>query len=170
MVDSMCSELMTTPMACKICGQATAVRYHLRCGPLYVCVVCNFHQLDYLDNYDEADRASDGSVVKGELVDYIENQLHSCGARFDNQIHQLIRQGPLVGKRLLDVGCGGGLFLKRARDLGAEVKGIELDDARAWYCRSKYRLDVTRVPIENEYWEEYKETFDIITLWDVIER
>lgn len=34
-------------------------------------------------------------------------------------------EGPLAGKRILEIGCGTGYLLSRLRDLGAEVTGIE---------------------------------------------
>lgn len=38
---------------------------------------------------------------------------------------------PLAGAHILDVGCGLGLYMRRLRELGAQVYGVELDGERA---------------------------------------
>ena len=122
-----------------------------------------------LDEYSDIEPAIDKNALTDELSEYIENQLQASGKRFDNQIRLMETHGSLNGKKVLDIGCGGGLFLTKARDLGAVVKGIELDDGRASYCQSKHELDVVKRPVESEYWNEHSEAFDFVTLWDVIE-
>jgi SAM-dependent methyltransferase len=66
--------------------------------------------------------------------------------------------------RVLDVGCSIGLFLDAAADAGYETEGIELSQwARAEASR---RHTVYDKPLAELKW---KERFDIITLWGVIE-
>lgn len=73
------------------------------------------------------------------------------------------------GKRLLDVGCGEGLFLRVAKRLGAEVKGVEPSEfgsARARACG----LDVFTGTLEQFIEQEGTEKkFDIITCAHVID-
>lgn len=154
---------------CKICGSESHPTYQLRRGRVHVCRSCGFHHLDYLDECDDIDPSIDESALTDRLTEYIENQLQSSEKRFDNHIALLEAHGSLGGKKLLDIGCGGGAFLTKARDLGADAKGIELDDGRACYCRSRHQLDVVKWPIESEYWNEDLGAFDFVTLWDVIE-
>jgi SAM-dependent methyltransferase len=70
---------------------------------------------------------------------------------------------PVPG-RLLDVGCGDGMFLKTAKALGWEVTGTELSPCSA---DAGSGLDVLR----GEVWEvELPEAFfDVVTGWHVIE-
>ncbi len=76
----------------------------------------------------------------------------------------------LRGARVLDIGCGGGLFLSRLKAKGAQVTGIELSDSRAQYARAKHDLEIYKIPIENEFWQNgHTGAFDAVTLWDVIE-
>jgi 2-polyprenyl-6-hydroxyphenyl methylase/3-demethylubiquinone-9 3-methyltransferase len=71
---------------------------------------------------------------------------------------------------VLDIGCGGGLFLSLLKDAGAQVMGIELSDSRAGYARTKHNLDVYKSPVESDFWQKnYENYFDAVTLWDVIE-
>jgi 2-polyprenyl-6-hydroxyphenyl methylase/3-demethylubiquinone-9 3-methyltransferase len=71
---------------------------------------------------------------------------------------------------LLDIGCGGGLFLSKIKKLGVKVVGIELSDSRAEYAKTTHNLEIHKRPIESSFWEEnYNEYFNVITIWDVIE-
>ncbi len=71
---------------------------------------------------------------------------------------------------MLDIGCGGGLFLSLLKEKGADVIGIELSDSRAQYAKSKHNLDIDKHPIESDHWQKgYADFFDAVTLWDVIE-
>lgn len=47
----------------------------------------------------------------------------------DRHIQVLKQTGGLRGKSLIDIGCSFGRFLQLARFCGAEVKGVELDEA-----------------------------------------
>jgi SAM-dependent methyltransferase len=71
------------------------------------------------------------------------------------------------GKRLLDVGCAGGAFPVAARDLGFDVIGIEPSRWLANFARCTYAIDVRQGILEEKTFP--KQSFDVITLWDVIE-
>ncbi len=71
------------------------------------------------------------------------------------------------GKRVLDVGCAGGAFLVAAREMGFAVAGIEPARWMATYGRQQYQLDIRDGILEAGTFEE--RSFDVITLWDVIE-
>ncbi|HET7840528.1 MAG TPA: class I SAM-dependent methyltransferase, partial [Terriglobia bacterium] len=68
--------------------------------------------------------------------------------------------------RLVDVGCYMGVFLEVARQRGWQTKGIE---PSAWAARKAVQkgLDVTNAPFRKAPLEA--ESFDTVTLWDVIE-
>ena len=66
--------------------------------------------------------------------------------------------------RLLDVGCGSGLFLARMRALGWQVNGVEPDPEAARIGREHYGLDI-RSSVE----DLESERFDAVTLHHVIE-
>jgi 2-polyprenyl-6-hydroxyphenyl methylase/3-demethylubiquinone-9 3-methyltransferase len=95
--------------------------------------------------------------------------LQSNPERLENQVAAVMRHTTAAGKKALDIGCGGGLFLSKLKAEGADVTGIELSDTRAFYAKEKHGFQVVKRTIEDEYWLQFHGTFDIVTLWDVIE-
>jgi spore maturation protein CgeB len=72
----------------------------------------------------------------------------------------------LPGKRLFDVGAATGFFLNLARAEGFDVAGVEPADYAAGIARGK-GLDVKTGILEQGLLSP--ESFDVITMWDVIE-
>jgi 2-polyprenyl-3-methyl-5-hydroxy-6-metoxy-1,4-benzoquinol methylase len=71
------------------------------------------------------------------------------------------------GARLLDVGCAGGAFLVAARDHGFDVTGVEPSRWLMESGRTRYGLDIRQGILAPGLFPD--ESFDVITLWDVIE-
>lgn len=137
---------------------------------MFVCSSCGFHYTNYLDLLDSIDSKVDPSSLNDLERSYIASQLESNRERFERQTRLVQGYIDWPGRRVLDVGCGGGRFLSIARDRGAETIGLELSDSRIQYARTVYRLNVQKYPIDHSYWQEqYRHAFDVITLWDVIE-
>jgi 2-polyprenyl-3-methyl-5-hydroxy-6-metoxy-1,4-benzoquinol methylase len=128
-----------------------------------------FHYIDHLDPMEEVSPEIDGSGLTEAEVAYIEKSLQSNPERLENQIAAVKRHTTIAGKKALDIGCGGGLFLSKLKAEGADVTGIELSDTRAFYAKEKHGFEVIKRTIEDNYWSEFHGTFDIVTLWDVIE-
>lgn len=129
-----------------------------------------FHYIDYLDSVEQLSPEVDESSLTPEIVAYLEKQLQSNAERFEQQVG-VVRQhmGSICGKRVMDVGCGGGLFLSKLKAEGAHVVGIELSDARVHYARTKHGLEVHKRAVEDGFWKDHASAFDAVTLWDVIE-
>lgn len=69
--------------------------------------------------------------------------------------------------RLLDIGCGNGMFLGQMRELGWEVAGVEPDSDAVSVACERYGLDVFRGSLEEAVFPEGH--FDAITMNHVIE-
>jgi SAM-dependent methyltransferase len=69
--------------------------------------------------------------------------------------------------RLLDVGCGTGIFLDAMRSHDWQVQGVEPNAEAARYSRERLGLDVFVGPLEATNYPD--NTFDVVTLWDVLE-
>lgn len=150
-------------------AQNARLTYKLKNANVYVSVD-GFHFIDYLDPVAEISPDIDASQLTNQEAAYIETQLQANLKKFKNQAEIVAKHLPLQNAKVLDIGCGGGLFLSLLKEAGAEVIGIELSDSRAHYARTKHSLDINKHPIENEFWQKgYANHFDAVTLWDVIE-
>lgn len=69
--------------------------------------------------------------------------------------------------RVLDVGCAGGAFLRAARQVGLTPVGVEPSRWLSAYARTEHGLDVRSGTLAEQRFEPG--SFDLITLWDVIE-
>lgn len=156
---------------CKICSFVGAKpKYKLRKAIVWVCPVCGFHYTDYLDPVQGFDSVIQPDALTPQQESYIENNLQFNSQRFQNHADLVQQYANLEGIRILDVGCGGGLFLFLSKQKGAEVLGLELNDARIKFAQSVYGLSVHKYPVEHDFWQrQFKGAFDVITLWDVIE-
>lgn len=129
-----------------------------------------FHFIDYLDPVETISAEIDASKLTAQESSYIETQLQANLNKFKNQVDTLAKHLPLPNARILDIGCGGGLFLSLLKERGAQVVGIELSDSRAHYAKTKHGLNIDKHPIESDHWQHgYANHFDAVTLWDVIE-
>lgn len=143
-------------------------RYKLKNATVYVSPG-GYHYTDYLDELEDISTVVDGVDLTEKEIAYIETMLQSNSDRFENQAKIVQTHLPLGEKKVLDIGCGGGLFLSKLKYSGAKVVGIELSDVRAAYASKKYGIEIVKQPIESDYWVRYKSQFDAVTLWDVIE-
>ena len=79
----------------------------------------------------------------------------------------------LAGKRILDVGCGGGLLSEGMAARGAEVMGIDLSEkplgvARLHLLESGRKVDYLLVAVE-QLAEEMPNSFDAVTCLEMLE-
>lgn len=147
-------------------GQFT---YKLKNANVYVSEE-GYHFTDYLDPVEEILPEIDPSQLTDIESAYIETQLQANSQRFSNQVNILRKHLLLKNANVLDIGCGGGLFLSLLKREGADVVGIELSDSRAQYAKTKHSLEIHKYPIESDFWQiGYANHFDAVTLWDVIE-
>lgn len=81
--------------------------------------------------------------------------------------------GSLAGKRILDVGCGGGILSESMAQAGASVTGIDLAEkslkvARLHGLESGVKVEYRAVPVE-DLAAEAPETYDIVTCMEMLE-
>ena len=81
--------------------------------------------------------------------------------------------GSIKGKRILDVGCGGGILCESLALEGAEVVGIDLakaglEVAKLHLLESGLDVNYQKITAE-EFAESNAETFDIVTCMEMLE-
>ena len=78
----------------------------------------------------------------------------------------LINSFNLIGKDVLDIGCGTGDFLKTAQQRGWNVLGVEPNEKARELANQKTNNKVYDV---KSLYELKEKSFDVITLWHVLE-
>ena len=81
--------------------------------------------------------------------------------------------GNLAGKKVLDVGCGGGILSEAMARTGADVTGIDLADkslkvARLHGLESGVKVDYRKVPVE-QLAAEQPGQYDVVTCMEMLE-
>ncbi|CAB3851078.1 bifunctional 2-polyprenyl-6-hydroxyphenol methylase/3-demethylubiquinol 3-O-methyltransferase UbiG [Achromobacter animicus] len=81
--------------------------------------------------------------------------------------------GSLAGRKVLDVGCGGGILSEAMARSGADVTGIDLADkslkiARLHGLESGVKVEYRKVPVE-ELAAEHSGQYDVVTCMEMLE-
>jgi len=128
------------------------------------CRVCD---LVYINPRPRAELILEGYAQAEDPVFAAQNDARIRG--FRKTLESVVQRLGISPKRrrVLDVGCAGGAFLVAAREMGFTVIGIEPARWMAAYGREHYQLDIREGILEPSSFEAH--SFDVITLWDVIE-
>lgn len=163
--------LASGPRFCIACGEAPRTSYRLRNGAdLLRCPTCrlgwwNWPTFDPQQFYDVTYFQSPG-VSRG----YDDYAALEPAARITARA-RLGRVARLLGTtstspRLLDLGCGTGVFLEEAQRLGWRGAGQEVSPYASSVAQGR-GLNVTCGPVDGAALPQGP--FDVVTLWDVIE-
>jgi 2-polyprenyl-3-methyl-5-hydroxy-6-metoxy-1,4-benzoquinol methylase len=134
-------------------------------GRHHAIVQCLNCRLIYSNpRWDDAELMGSYAAVKDPL--YLQER-EGRVLTFEQHLHPLERiTGPANGRKLLDVGCYIGVFLEIAAKHGWEAWGIEPSQWAAEQAR-KNGLNVVHGTLASAHLTD--ESFDVVTLWDVIE-
>jgi SAM-dependent methyltransferase len=162
---------------CQLCGSGER-RVNFRDGPFEVvtCTVCGLVYVTprlqgqaLLDVYDEGYWKSDNPKQRG-YADYArESALY---LRTFQKRMALVKRWIPEKARILDVGCAAGYFLRIAQQHGHDVHGVELSPAIAHEAVTALGADRVHVGTLDEAIAvkgHAPASFDLVTLWDVIE-
>ncbi len=153
---------------CKLCGRDTAAPLCLLLGrQLYRCLSCDFHTLNVLD--DEP-LTSETLHLDDRSRHYIESRLGESRHLHPERLKLVSGHLELSGIKALDIGAGLGQFQKLISAAGGQGMGIEPSSLRRQYAAEKFSVKLIEARAEDDYWQQsFREEFDLITLWDVIE-
>lgn len=134
------------------------------------CVSCDFIYL--LNPPDEKEIYEEYYKIEYKGEDYKKDS----NFEFLSEIYEINEQRVYFLKKLLkerkdfkllDIGCGSGLFLKACVDNGFKVYGIDLSINAINFAKESFNLDVSNKSLEDLILEGNK--FDVITMWHVLE-
>jgi 2-polyprenyl-6-hydroxyphenyl methylase / 3-demethylubiquinone-9 3-methyltransferase len=97
--------------------------------------------------------------------------LHDINPLRLNHIDRTV--GGLRGKKILDVGCGGGILSESMAERGAEVTGIDLAEkslkvAKLHLYESNHKVDYQLISAE-DLAQKSPQTFDVVTCLEMLE-
>ena len=146
---------------CAVCQSPDSAEllYHTPGFDVLICRRCN---LAYVNEFVETPKKGKGIPELLEKT-YLQAErflLH----RFERSLREIEELAPR-GK-ILDIGCGAGFFLRRAKEHGWEPWGIDLDGCRVAQAR-KHGINVLWETFEKANYEE--EQFDVVTMFNIIE-
>jgi len=162
--------------SCPVCN-ATVFKHFLTCKDFTVSkeefdiVSCSSCGFKFTNPRPEVNKL--GAYYESE--EYISHSNTSKG--LVNSLYQGVRKYTLIKKlqlinrlnpkaTLLDIGCGTGEFLNVCKEYGWKTTGIEPDEKARNYGVENYNLDVKP---ENELKNLADHSFEIITMWHVLE-
>jgi 2-polyprenyl-3-methyl-5-hydroxy-6-metoxy-1,4-benzoquinol methylase len=158
---------MTGTLRCNACGGTQHEELFFKDG--WQLVRCRTCALVFVANPpNDEQRAALYSFASGYHQELGDNAasiaFHQREARRNLAVLTRLRRPP---GRLLDIGCSSGLFLAAARDAGWQVRGLEYSPDSAQMARQQHGLAVVTGELGSDTFEP--SSFDVVTLWDVIE-
>lgn len=152
---------------CKLCNKDGSIpTYRLNQGTIYRCPHCDFHFLNHLDGRAGEENSSLSEAGRRYIESRIDEGEHLHPLRL-----QLVQQHCSLGGAItLDIGAGLGRFILLLQQQGGTALGIEPSALRRAYAHEAYGLELKSQLTDDDYWQSgYARSFDLITLWDVIE-
>lgn len=132
------------------------------CGLQLVNPMPNKEFLDQLYRQDEEEHP----YYQNYILERTDRK-KSYNKQYHRRLNLLEKYSKGKGK-LLDIGCGGGFFLKAAEERGWDPHGIDIVPDFVKFARDELRLkNVHCRSLEDSEYE--KHFFDVIVLWDLIE-
>lgn len=133
------------------------------------CQNCGLYQISPKLNSSEIEK-----YYPADYICYLEaiEDDHNAFSRLnrrvalDKRCKQVTKRARQPG-RILDIGCATGIFLDGMQNRGWDPYGIEPNQQAADYAKKRFKIEVF-----NGYLEEANlsdSSFDVITLWDVLE-
>lgn len=126
-------------------------------GPIVKCSAC---QIIYVDEKITQKQVSTYYEVANDPLYFAEQEARRI--TFMKYLKKLPKKG-----KLLDIGTNTGLFVKVALDNNWEAVGLEPNKWGVEYAKKNYGINLINKPFEKGTFK--KESFDVVTMWDVIE-
>lgn len=151
-----------SPRACPICGSQRTQSCGERafncngCGLIFIMPLeTERPEAIYDERYFKGGVYRDYFSEESTMVDYFERKI------------RLIEKHLPVSGRVLDIGCAAGFFLKAMKKRGYEVSGMDISECATRYARESLGVGITTGDITSASLPA--DSFDIITMWDVLE-
>ena len=150
---------------CPLCRKSDKL-YQFQWGS-YRIIHCGICELDYCPEMIEKEIGGNSSPVNMQGVDMMSDAFHRTNkiAKIFSMKRKKIYEGLLNNNisKILEVGCGPGVFYKPWTDLNIQWTGIDINPY--W----KEFGEKNKVPISNKSLDKINDQFDVVTAHQVIE-
>lgn len=130
-------------------------------GPIVKCSNC---QIIYVDEKLTQEQVSTYYECANDPLYFDEQEARRI--TFQKYLKKLQSFFP-IKKHLLDIGTNTGLFVKIAQNNGWDATGLEPNKWGVEYAKKNYNVNLVNKPFEKGTFK--KESFDVVTMWDVVE-
>ena len=163
---------------CECCGSLKFTPVNLRENNTLVvhCEECHLEFVNPLPTVEEMQKHYQKEMTGNELEsglhsNYIlerQTRIKSFSKLYNSRLSVI--ESLYSGKgNLLDIGCGAGFFLNCAKERGWNCHGLEILPEYIKFAHENFALDNIRLESLDESLSYGANTFDVITLWDLIE-
>jgi 2-polyprenyl-3-methyl-5-hydroxy-6-metoxy-1,4-benzoquinol methylase len=163
---------------CECCGSLKFIPVHLRENNTLVvhCEECHLEFVNPLptveamhENYQKEMTGNEAeSGLHSSYIGERQARIKSFSKLYNSRLSRI--ESLYSGKgSLLDIGCGAGFFLNCAKERGWNCHGLEILPEYIKFAQENFALDNIRLESLDESLSYDANTFDVITLWDLIE-
>ena len=170
-------------MKCRICFKTNTVSLKYkdvegfrfpRKFDVYYCTECEvgfthpfLTDKEYQEFHDVHQVAFNGAGDDEVINSYLANKEAVWkGLKLEKRHKEILKQNPKT-KRVLDIGCGAGIYLDFLKSKGLDVEGIEISPWGYRMATKKLGLKIHNQPIGKL--KTPRKKFDVITMYDVLE-
>lgn len=160
--------------SCHLCqGRQFQVLFHLDGFQIVRCRQCKLISTDLALKRTDLEAMYAAPYYQRRHDYYFQNCVTNTSVKNENTNIRDFRKGLSLIERyksegkLLDVGCALGIFLHLARERGWQVYGVDISRYAVSYAREVLGLEAFAGELEEIHFPG--KSFDVITLWDVLE-
>lgn len=132
---------------------------------VYRCPACGLGHTYPVPSLEEMTSLNNEVYSLASRLQVYKSRHHELSRRYRRQLEWIAQSKP-AGK-LLDIGCNLGFFVAAAQKQGYLASGIDLSTACTEYARSVLGVDAIAGELTTAGYGD--KSFDIVTLWDVLE-
>lgn len=158
------------PLTCYVCGGPCHKDVVFASYTYWKCTRCFTAQVFPQPSSEELRSYYDiyhMSQQVGGVYDEVEDRMK---ADFPTKVRMVLNYANKADPpRMLDVGCGKGFFVKAAVDANIRAEGIDLSRSGIEYAVTTLGVKATIGRIQDQTKRDWKESFDVVTLWATIE-
>lgn len=106
---------------------------------LYICEKCDlefWYPLEFVEEIYSTDLLNVGYATRAYIIKAPSYPYHRFGLKYLKKSKDY-----LSGNKLLEIGCGTGMFLREAKKIGFDVYGVDLDKRAITVAKDIFKIE-----------------------------